>query len=271
MTKKAKKNKKTNNTTKKFIMFFIVIVLIVLVITFIINNKGSKQKDSDKVNSLDFEKVAIYKYVQEKFLNNNLLQDLVNTSEITNEENGKICYSIGYVMLNNNSKTASLNEVEEAYNKIFGEKPNELESNPNFSTYMYTYDETKQLYKLSDENLENNTRVNKIFITDFEQNDEENIIKIEILEPKEIDDFIMYYNSDNINIETLAQLRKIRDDNLKNIEKQKENPQTKQFLNSLITEDNKDELTRKVATGELKLKVYNNDYIIQSYTQQEEL
>lgn len=257
-------NKKANkNNIVGIILTIIILVGIFLGIDFALNT--DKSEISNKSELSEFEKIAIYNYIEDEFLDYDLLHKLSNLDEF---ENNKLEYIIAYSMKKSNSKTVSYNDVANNYKKLFGEEFNIS----NTSTISYASNEEKQEYEIKKEVPVQENGIYIMKITEIQQISlEENIVKIDILQPKSIDEFINYYMADSEkmmqNGEILKKLEELRMKNITNSTIEAVDAETSKYLNSLITDENQNILTQKVTDAELKLKINNNQYSIIGYSE----
>lgn len=270
--KKGKSNKKKLNR-KKFAIFILIFAIILIGMCIGLNaNKNKKIVNSSNLALSEFEKVAVYKYIENEFLDYDVLHILSNENNYNMDKDAnKIEYSIAYSMKSNNSKVATLDEVISNYNKIFGEN---LDITNNYPLRNYSFDEDKQEYKVRDEAINQESNIYIMKITDIIENGpDENIIKIDILQPKEIDEFIDYYMANfermNVNRDALSKLEELREKSITNTNSKilENDAETYQYLKTLVTDENKNDLTEKQASAELKLKVNNNQYSIVEYNE----
>ncbi len=267
MKKETNKTKKID--IKKIIVLIILIVIIFLLIDFIFtSNKLTKTTNNNQLS--EFEKIALYDYIQNQFLDYNVLHKLDSSNEYsTYQEYGKLEYAIAYFMKNNNAQKATVGDIRDAYNKVFGEN---IDLQNNISTIDYEFNNEKQQYEKRKDIPNNETNYMMKIIEITQNNNDENIVKIDILEPKDINEFVNYYmyNPERIekNREIVNKLEELRIRNMKNQTIEHNDFETNKYLNSIINDENKNELTEKIATAELKLKVQDGRYLITDYTQQ---
>ena len=286
MKKGNKKLKKTKNTTIinnkniKVFLAIVMIIIIILIIRLIISNK--KQNESANLQMSDFEKIAVYNYIEDNFLDSNLLYYLAD-NQYNSSSNNKLDYIIAYTMKKNNSKSASVDEVRKNYIKIFGEKSDNDVQNSNINqefslspSYNFDLDEKTNSYTVN-KNINNyNNDYTILKINSIEQkSNNENILKIDILSPKGVDEFINYYMSqveitdENMQIVNKLEEFRMKDITNMNAESNKQTEELMSYLTKLVNDENKDYLTRKTATGELKIKINNGMYVPESFTTQE--
>lgn len=281
--KKSKKTKKAitiNSKNIKVVLAIVMIIIIILIIRLISSNK--KQNESANLQMSDFEKIAVYNYIEDNYLDSNVLYYL-SDNEHNYSSNNKLDYIIAYTMKKNNSKSASIDEVRKNYIKIYGEKSdNDVQNggiDQEFSltpSYNFELDEKTNSYTLNKNinNYNNDYTILKINSIEQKSNDE-NIIKIDILSPKGVDEFISYYMSQveitdgNMQIVNKLEEFRMKDITNMNSESNKQTEELMSYLTKLVNDENKDYLTQKTATGELKIKINNGMYVPESFTTQE--
>ena len=268
--KKSKSNKMKLKKKKIVICIFIIVLILIGVYNISKHNKDNTFVNSSNSKLSDFERIAVYKYIENEFLDYNLLHILSDENSYNIDKDArKIEYSIAYSIKSNNTNVATLDEVSYNYNKIFGEKANITN---NFLLYNYYFDEKKQEYTVRDDRNNKESNIYIMKITDIiENSSDENIVKIDILKPKEVDEFINYYMTDfermDANRDVLTKLEELRMKNITNSIILENDVETYEYLKNLITDENKKELTEKKTSAELKLKVNNNEYSIVEYNE----
>lgn len=263
-------NKNVLGKNKKYIVgLVLIIVLIILLFTLLIG--ASKNKSTDKKSGTiemgEFEKIAVFNYIEKEYLGDEALSILTQNSGI-DEKNGKYIYAITKAFANDNRDTVIPETVANEYKKIFDEeidleKRNEILTNLGINTKnAYSYDEQERVIHKNFE-LERH-EINRLYeIQDIYKEEETYVVKINIKK----------YNNEMIrNYITSIEYR----ENDKGVQKDYlydkimridslDYTQRKELYSTVVTKENESQLTENVGTAKLYLKIVDGRYVIGNY------
>lgn len=175
---------------KKISIIFVVIAIIIIILSIVI---GIFSNSKLKLN--EFEKVAVYNYLEDNFLDYDLLQNLTKESE--NEvivENNKMYYAIERYLNKNNTNKIEKNTLREYYNNIFGEElKSDIEAIDVFSNkYIYNF-EDNTINKVENNDDVKTQDLHKLEISDITVKDNNYIVNLNV---------IAYDNDSNLDTQT---------------------------------------------------------------------
>lgn len=189
--KKEIKDLKINRKKLGLILTIILIVIIIIVTIILINSKKEK-----KLNLSDFEKVGVYNYLENDFLDYDLLEILADEpeNEII-EENHKMAVAIEFYFKKYDTNKVTKQELKDTYYNIFGEElMADIEAIDAYTDkYVYNF-EKDIIEKNPNQSEEIDPKTYKLKISDIYTNNDEYNVKLDLIR---LNNDIALENDDN--------------------------------------------------------------------------
>lgn len=274
MSKKKISKRKVLIKNRQIIAGIGVIILLTSMFLLFIpkNNKKTENNNIEKIELGEFEKIAIYKMIEETYLKDGLLY-IINENSENMDRYSKYLYTAEKILANSN--TTNIDKIIREYEKIFGEqteeeKINSIAQNLN-ETSIISYIEDGGIIEITkeqeDEEKEediNETQNEQYYylIKDIFKDNELYIVELEVRKVNEqkVENYIL--DNDFIEEGSNEESEKL----LGEIQQNKNNYAKLQTLyNEIINEENQEQLTTQYGKGELCLKIEENRLIIDNY------
>lgn len=271
MNNKKKTNKKSKRNEilmNKKIIIGIGVIVILFTMLFLIKpkkNKSLENSDMEKVELGNFEKMAVYEVIEDKYLKDGLLY-LLNGNSETNLEEAKYLYAIEK-SLNNNETTTLANVISE-YENVFGEQIREDKKNEiiRVATEKVQYEYNPEEKTIEKRKVENNEKeIDRMYyyvIKDLYTANGYYQIDVEIryINTHEIDNYFTSYDFSEKN--THEEAERI----MAQIQNEKNNySELYKIYSKEINEINKDIYTKPIGTGTIILRIDGDKYYLEKY------
>lgn len=256
--------KKDNKKVMKIGVISLIAVIIIVITTIIVINNQKVKDDIEEIQFSDFEKIAIYNYLENNILDYNLLQCY---SEDEDKDIIKMNYVVQKCVEKSTSGKTNIQEVSELYRQLFNENNGADIIRLKHPKVKYDYnEETQEITFISDDEIHTNYtyKINGIFKSLVTDN---YIVDVDMLNLKETQDFINTYM--NLNIDSNMNV----DDNGENENKQIDTErletmtekEKQKYLWSFVDESNKNELSEVVGNAKIEIIANSESYDIISY------
>lgn len=188
-----------SNRKKLCLILAIILIIIIIIVTIILMN-SKKEKN---LNLSDFEKVGVYNYLENDFLDYDLLEILADEpeNEII-EENHKMGVAIEFYFKKYNTNKVTKQELKDTYYNIFGEELRADIEAIDAYTDKYLYNFEKDIIEKNPNQSEENEQKNyKLKISDIYTNNDEYNVKLDLIR---LNNDISLENDDNMQEEKIG-------------------------------------------------------------------
>ncbi|MBR3325478.1 MAG: hypothetical protein IKG14_05500 [Clostridia bacterium] len=275
------------NLKKILVVIIIIAAIIIAIFSFLVNNKGN---DTVKMNeNRRFQEIGLKYLIENEFLDYKQL-NILNKNGDEYQETNKYVFAISKTMEKNRSNIASTEDVKQMYSYYFGynldlDEESEIISNiQEKSKNKYAYDEENRNIIEEQEkidNIENNNgetelddneeNVDNYFYEITEISYKEDIceikLNIRVYDDIKISEYLIneQYDDEFEREKNYYLYNKIYSDDT--IDYSTKN----QIISKIITDENKENLTKKIREAVLTIKIDKDRYIIEDYIEDQEV
>lgn len=275
------------NLKKILVVIIIIAAIIIAIFSFLVNNKGN---DTVKMNeNRRFQEIGLKYLIENEFLDYKQL-NILNKNGDEYQETNKYVFAISKTMEKNRSNIASTEDVKQMYSYYFGynldlDEESEIISNiQEKSKNKYAYDEENRNIIEEQEkidNIENNNgetelddneeNVDNYFYEITEISYKEDIceikLNIRVYDDIKISEYLIneQYDDEFEREKNYYLYNKIYSNDT--IDYSTKN----QIISKIITDENKENLTKKIREAVLTIKIDKDRYIIEDYIEDQEV